>query len=84
MVHTEEGTKGNLHSGHMVYMLALVEVGRGQGVCTGVRQPETPTSGPGRTVRASEAMGTRPLRWTSGHSRQERQTSKGKTQAHSS
>ena len=35
MAHTEEGTEGNLHSGHMVYMLALVEVGRGQGVCTG-------------------------------------------------
>ncbi|CAI9180115.1 unnamed protein product [Rangifer tarandus platyrhynchus] len=25
MVHTEEGTEGNLHSGHMVYTTALVE-----------------------------------------------------------
>ena len=31
MVHTEEGTKGNLHSGHMVYTPAFVEVGAGAG-----------------------------------------------------
>ena len=35
MAHTEEGTEGNLHSGHMVYTTALVEVGAGAGVCMG-------------------------------------------------
>lgn len=61
--------------------------GRGQAVWTGrggVRQPAMPRSGPGRRGRASEGMGTRPLRRTYGHSRQERQTSKGTTLVHSS
>ena len=31
MVHMEEGTERNLHSGHMVYMTALREVGVGTG-----------------------------------------------------
>ena len=86
MPHMEEATERNLHSGHMVYMTALMEVGVGAGVRTGggVRQPGTPTSGPGRRGRASEGMGTRPLRWTCGHSRQERLTSKGTTQVYSS
>ena len=86
MPHMEEATKRNLHSGHMVYMTAIMEVGFGAGVRTGggVRQPGTPTSGPGRRGRASEGMGTRPLRWTCGHSRQERLTSKGTTQVYSS
>ena len=35
MAHMEEGTKSNLHSGHMVYMTALMEVGVGTGVQTG-------------------------------------------------
>ena len=43
MGHTEEGTEGNLHSGHMVYTTALVEVGAGAGGMDGVvRQPGTP------------------------------------------
>ena len=35
MVHMEEGTERNLHSGHMVYMTALMEVGVGAGLRTG-------------------------------------------------
>ena len=31
MAHTEEGTEGNLHSGHMVYTPAFVVVGAGAG-----------------------------------------------------
>ena len=34
MAHMEEGTKRNLHSGHMVYTTALMEVGVGAGVWT--------------------------------------------------
>ena len=33
MAHMEEGTKRNLHSGHMVYMTALMEVGVGTDLC---------------------------------------------------
>ena len=35
MPHMEEATKRNLHSGHMVYMTALMEVGVGAGLRTG-------------------------------------------------
>ena len=35
MPHMEEATKRNLHSGHMVYMTAIMEVGLGAGVRTG-------------------------------------------------
>ena len=35
MPHMEEATERNLHSGHMVYMTALMEVGVGAGVRTG-------------------------------------------------
>lgn len=83
MAHMEEGTERNLHSGHMVYMTALTEVGVGAGVRTGGPPARDTTSGPGRRGSASEGMGTRPLRWTCGHSRQERLTSKGTTQVHS-
>ena len=85
MVHMEEGTERNLHSGHMVYMTALREVGVGTGGRDwgGVCHLGTPMSGPGRRGRASEGMGTRPLRWTYGHSRQEMLISKGTTQVHS-
>ena len=59
MAHMEEGTERNLHSGHMVYMMALMEVGVGAGgMDGGVCQLGTPTSGPGRRGRASEGMGT--------------------------
>ena len=34
MPHMEEATKRNLHSGHMVYMMALMEMGVGAGVRT--------------------------------------------------
>ena len=78
MAHMEEGTGRNLHSGHMVYMMALMEVGVGaESMDRGLFQLGTPTSGLGRTGRASEGMGTRPLRWTHSHSRQERLTSNG-------
>ena len=85
MQHMEEATERNLHSGHMVYMTALmeVEVGVGAGVRTGGPPARDTTSGPGRRRRASEGIGTLPLRWTYGHSRQERLTSKGTTQVHS-
>ena len=83
MAHMEEGTERNLHSGHMVYMTALMEVGWGQGYGRGGPPARDTTSGPGRRGRASEGIGTLPLRWTYGHSRQERLTSKGTTQVHS-
>ena len=35
MAHMEEGTERNLHSGHMVYTMALMEVGMGTGVQMG-------------------------------------------------
>ena len=35
MAHMEEGTERNLHSGHMVYTTALMEVGVGAGLRTG-------------------------------------------------
>ena len=35
MPHMEEATERNLHSGHIVYMTALMEVGVGAGVRTG-------------------------------------------------
>ena len=84
MAHMEEGTKRNLHSGHMVYMMALMEVGVGaESLDRGLFQLGTPTSGLGRTGRASEGIGTHPLRRTYGHSRQERLTFKGTTKVHS-
>ena len=87
MAHMEEGTERNLHSAlwpHGVQDGPHGGGGGGRGMDGVVRQPGTPTSGPGRRRRASEWMGTRPLRWTYGHSRQERLTSKGATQVHSS
>ena len=53
MAHMEEGTGRNLHSGHMVYMMALMEVGVGaESMDRGLFQLGTPTSGLGRTGRA--------------------------------
>ena len=43
MAHMEEGTERNLHSGHMVYMTALMEVGVGAGVRTGGGPPARDT-----------------------------------------
>ena len=43
MPHMEEATKRNLHSGHMVYMTALMEVGVGAGVRTGGGPPARDT-----------------------------------------
>ena len=43
MPHMEEATERNLHSGHMVYMTALMEVGVGAGVRTGGGPPARDT-----------------------------------------
>jgi len=62
MAHMEEGTERNLHSGHMVYMTALTEVGVGAGVRTG----GSASQGHPRLVQAG---GGGPLRgWAHVHS----------------